>query len=172
MKRKGFTLIELLIVIAIIAILAAMLLPVLTRARQQAKMSVCLANLKQIGLAAHLYLADYNENWYPSARGFPTAGLPSYWYCQWLGLGFLDAMIQKGYLQGWLGWCDNPLHANGVAPDGTPNYWLGLSSGVVNCPCIDNQQRKIVSGYGVSTPAYSSCPDYGYNQYLPVTAKN
>jgi len=70
MKAKGFTLIELLVVIAIITILAAMLLPALTRARQLALMSTCLSNLKQIGVAVHMYINDYNEYWYPRFRGF------------------------------------------------------------------------------------------------------
>jgi prepilin-type N-terminal cleavage/methylation domain-containing protein/prepilin-type processing-associated H-X9-DG protein len=59
--RKGFTLIELLVVIAIIAILAAILFPVFARAREKARQSSCLSNMKQIALGQLMYAQDYDE---------------------------------------------------------------------------------------------------------------
>lgn len=82
--KKGFTLIELLVVIAIIAILAAMLLPVLSRAREQARRAVCASNLKQIGIAIMLYANDHNEyapNGWGQYAGHPTNET---YTCMWM----------------------------------------------------------------------------------------
>ncbi len=61
LRKKAFTLIELLVVIAIIAILAAILFPVFARAREAARKTSCLSNMKQIGLAFMQYVQDYDE---------------------------------------------------------------------------------------------------------------
>lgn len=74
MKNRGFTLIELLVVIAIIAILAAILFPVFSQAKEAAKRTACLSNSDEIGTALLMYLNDYDDTT-PTVWGTP-AGFP------------------------------------------------------------------------------------------------
>ena len=134
MRRKGFTLIELLVVIAIIAILAAILFPVFARAREKARQTSCLSNLKQLGLAALSYAQDYDEllpkarNWnhqqgmwfaslYPYVKNSQVFQCPSL-----LSNGYTGAVVSPvlnlplssiGY--GWnIGTNEAPAYTNGM----------------------------------------------------------
>lgn len=86
-RKRAFTLIELLVVIAIIAILAAILFPVFARARENARRTSCMSNLKQIGLGMMMYVQDYDEH-YPMnywRTGYPGVkqtdpSMPGYKY--------------------------------------------------------------------------------------------
>ncbi|MCM8761773.1 MAG: DUF1559 domain-containing protein, partial [Candidatus Omnitrophica bacterium] len=87
--QSGFTLIELLIAVAIIAILAAMLLPALSKAREKARETVCMNNLRQIYLAFQFYFQDYNE-YFPCVDD-PVSTNPYYWL--WMGRGWRRFLI-------------------------------------------------------------------------------
>src|SRR5688500_17611825 len=131
-KRRGFTLIEILVVIAIIAILAAILFPVFARAREAARRSACLSNLKQVTLGLLMYAQDWDEvmayHYVPDAGsdGFVSPYAASANPC-WIN-GTMPYVKNVGVFH-----CPSTrTYAAPYAPDATSNtnYWYnGQASG-------------------------------------------
>ncbi len=140
MRRTGFTLIELLVVVAIIAILAAMLLPALSKAREKARQAACLNNLKQIGLALHMYIGDYDE-YIPYGKMF--TGSPTWvWQC---GL--------QPYLKNERVWI---CPTKGPTGSGTPRELGGVAYGFFEKPVngVYRTQATWAFRYGINGYAF------------------
>ncbi|MCH7903736.1 MAG: prepilin-type N-terminal cleavage/methylation domain-containing protein [Armatimonadetes bacterium] len=100
--KRAFTLIELLVVIAIIAILAAILFPVYARAKAAAKQTACMSNLKQVGTAILLYMADYDDL-FPNAVDAADKLHPEIWAAHPDFMALIpDMPMMHELLQGYL----------------------------------------------------------------------
>lgn len=136
-KSRGFTLIELLVVIAIIAILAAILFPVFARARENARRSSCMSNVKQLALGILMYTQDYDEKLPGIRKASDTPGL----YVSWVTMIQPYAKSTQVY----------------TCPDGVPfydpnypsygcNYNLGVDATTVSLAAVGTPAETVMIG--------------------------
>src|SRR5579871_1108709 len=141
-RRYGFTLIELLVVIAIIAILAAILFPVFAQAREKARQTVCLSNLKELTMANLMYVQDYDDSFCNEGVPGPTDGWG--WQMTW-------QFETQPYIKNYdINRCPSDSHY-------TPSWSGPMFSYPANGNFCWNNGWKLC---GVINPARTWCDDY------------
>jgi prepilin-type N-terminal cleavage/methylation domain-containing protein/prepilin-type processing-associated H-X9-DG protein len=148
--HKGFTLIELLVVIAIIAILAAILLPVLSKARITAERAQCMNNMKQVATAMFTFNGDHNDTFPPGGWEGGSAG----WQISW------DTLLYT-YMGGGNGTPPNSMDTGGYADDALSASALGIAPGlkIMACP-FDNFPKGSFMMSADGTQLNCSVKDY------------
>lgn len=161
-KRPGFTLIELLVVIAIIAILAAILFPVFSQAREKARTISCLSNSKQIGTAIMMYAQDYDEAVVAAASLGTWASNPQApYYQEWVS--FLMPYVKSGDYQDAQGrW-----HPAGIfnCPSFSEQRWLAAAT-LSTCDGPNVNTHSFPNGETVFPP-YETYATYGISFDCP-----
>ena len=145
--RRASTLIELLVVIAIIAILAAILFPVFAQAKEAAKKTVCLSNLKQISLGSMLYLGD-SDDAYPPQIVMEGDLWRRWWYSRDNATGALDP--RGGVFQPYLK--NTVIRLCPSVPANMDNGW-GLTD---TKPFSSYAPNSYITSYPKATPNYGS----------------
>lgn len=167
--RKAFTLIELLVVIAIIAIIAAIMFPVLAQAKVSAKQTVCLSNMSQIGRALMLYQGEHDDTWVPSAYPSTLTGFAP----MQMWIGYDNNNI--GYYGGFYG--DIRLKArNAPRPGGIDPYLQ--NEDIKKCPAKpdDWQMALATNWFNPNSNIYPSAyynvnPAAAFNEFGPSVYK-
>jgi prepilin-type N-terminal cleavage/methylation domain-containing protein/prepilin-type processing-associated H-X9-DG protein len=155
-KQRGFTLVELLVVIGIIAVLIGILLPALSKARDQANTVACASNMRQFYLVWTMYADDYQQYAVPTYYQPSTGGEVDWWQYQLIG----QELGKAGSFSG-----------NGST--GTNGYNIGnwtIMASILRCPAADHGQDPSESSYVASSNwATNYFGDYLYNAYMGVS---
>ncbi|MCF7854947.1 MAG: type II secretion system GspH family protein [Candidatus Pacebacteria bacterium] len=142
--RTLFTLIELLVVIAIIAVLASLLLPALNQARGKAMQTMCLGNIKQTGMALHMYANDY-QGFFPVAEYYDSNGHYARWYST--AAYYAGVSKQMTYAASANAAASQLLHC----PSAEPNEWGATGGYSINgCYGYANANTAFTASYGIT----------------------